>query len=110
MFGARASSHRDMHQPGPAASAFAQVHALIDPAHVRTIALYTARQADALLAKGEVERACATADHALDLTEAISSHRSTGPLLDLTERLAPYTTTPAVRDFRERAHAVLTAA
>ncbi|MDT0614473.1 helix-turn-helix transcriptional regulator [Streptomyces lancefieldiae] len=109
VLGARASSHRDMGQPGPAAAGFARVHDLIDPAHVRTTALYTARQADALLDQGQVERACAVADHALDLTEAISSHRSTAPLLDLTERLKRYEGTPAARDFRERAHAVLAA-
>nr|WP_258404966.1 transcriptional regulator [Streptomyces sp. FR1] len=107
--GARASSHRDLGQSGPAADGFARVHDLIDPVHVRTTALYTARQADALLDQGEVERACATAHRALDLTEEISSHRSTGPLLDLTERLGRFKTTPAARDFRERAHAVLAA-
>ncbi|MGW0866929.1 transcriptional regulator [Streptomyces sp. NPDC002611] len=107
--GARASSHRDLGQSGPAADGFARVHDLIDPVHVRTTALYTARQADALLDQGEVERACATAHRALDLTEEISSHRSTGPLLDLTERLGRYKATPAARDFRERAHAVLAA-
>jgi tetratricopeptide (TPR) repeat protein len=109
ILGARASSHRDMHQPGPAAAHFAKVHDLIDPAHVRTTALYSARQADALLDQGEIEQACAIASHALDLTEAISSHRSTGPLLDLTERLAPFEATPTVRDLRERAAAVLAA-
>lgn len=109
ILGARASSHRDMNQPGPAAAEFAKAHALIDPAHVRTTALYTARQADALLDQGEVERACAAANRALDLTETISSHRSTGPLRDLSKRLAPYEATPAARDFRERAHSALAA-
>ncbi|MEU2354342.1 transcriptional regulator [Streptomyces misionensis] len=109
ILGARASSHRDMGQPGPAAVEFAKVHDLIDPACVRTTALYTARQADSLLDQGEVERACAAASHALDLTETISSHRSTGPLLDLTERLAPFESTPAAREYRDRAHAVLAA-
>lgn len=108
--GARASSHRDMNQPRPAEDAFAQVRALIDPGHIRTTALYTARQADAQLAQGEVERACKTAHHALDLTESISSHRSTEPLLDLVSRLAPYDAVPAAQDFRDRARTVLTAA
>ncbi|MEU6351618.1 transcriptional regulator [Streptomyces sp. NPDC047072] len=109
ILGARGSSHRDMAQPGPAAAEFARVHALIDPAHVRTTALYRARQADALLDQGEVERACEAASHALDLTEGISSHRSTGPLLDLSKRLAPYGAIPAARDFRERARTLLAA-
>ncbi|MFK0120756.1 transcriptional regulator [Streptomyces sp. NPDC090994] len=109
LLGARASSHRDMGQPEPAATGFAQVRDLIAPTHVRTTALYTARQADALLDHGDIDRACAVADHALDLTATISSHRSTGPLLDLADRLAPYQTTSAVRDFRERVRAVLAA-
>ncbi|MFF7098072.1 transcriptional regulator [Streptomyces rubradiris] len=109
ILGARASSHRDMGQPGPAAAEFSKVHDLIDPAHIRTTALYTARQADALLDQGEVERACVVAGHALDLTETISSHRSTGPLLNLAERLAPFDASRAAREFRDRAHAVLAA-
>ncbi|MER7477407.1 hypothetical protein ABTX60_07090 [Streptomyces sp. NPDC126510] len=109
VLGARASSHRDMGQPSPAAETFARVRDLIDPAHVRTTALYTARQADALLDEAEVDGACSAAHHALDLAEAISSHPSTGPLLDLTERLARFDNTPAVRDLRERAQAVLAA-
>jgi hypothetical protein len=69
---ARASSHRDLRQSGPAADGFARGHDLIDPVHVRTTALYPARQADALLDQGEVERARATAHRALDLTEESS--------------------------------------
>ncbi|MEW2624384.1 transcriptional regulator [Streptomyces sp. NPDC048106] len=108
VLGARASSHRDLAQPGPAANVFAQPQALIDPRHARDTALYTARQADALLDLGDVERACASAHRALDLTEMISSHRSTGPLRDLSTRLA-HETAPAARDLRERARAVLAA-
>ncbi|MFF8994064.1 hypothetical protein ACF09H_29885 [Streptomyces sp. NPDC014983] len=92
-----------------AAAPFAEVHDLIDPACVRTTALCTARQADSLLDQGDVERACVVAGHALDLTETISSHRSTGPLLDLAGRLAPFDATQAARELRERAHSVLAA-
>jgi transcriptional regulator with XRE-family HTH domain len=108
IIGARASSHRDMHQPGPAETAFAQAHALFDPTSVRTHALYLTRQADAQFAQGQIERACATAGAALDLTETISSHRTTAPLLDLAERLAAYPVADA-RDFRDRARTVLAA-
>ncbi|MZE76809.1 transcriptional regulator [Streptomyces sp. SID5475] len=108
ILGARASSHRDMNQPGPAEAAFAQAHALFAPTSVRTHALYLSRQADAQFAQGQIERACATADAALDLTETISSHRTVAPLLNLAERLAPYPV-PDARDFRERARTTLAA-
>jgi tetratricopeptide (TPR) repeat protein len=108
LLGARASSHRDRNQPGPAADAFAQAHALYATSHpcVRTHALYLSRQADAQLAQQQVEQACATAHNALDLTETISSQRTTGPLLDLAERLAAYTV-PAAQEYRDRARTVL---
>ncbi|MGW1039435.1 hypothetical protein [Streptomyces sp. NPDC002547] len=35
--------------------------------------------------QGEVERACAAANRSRDLTETISSHRSTGLLRDLSK-------------------------
>ncbi|MGR3935275.1 transcriptional regulator [Streptomyces sp. BRA346] len=110
LLGARASSHRDRNQPGPAADAFAQAHALYATSHpcVRTHALYLSRQADAQLAQQQVEQACATAHDALDLTETISSQRTTGPLLDLAEQLAAYTV-PAAQEYRDRVRTVLAA-
>lgn len=108
IWGARASSHRDMDQPGPAEAAFAQAHALFDPTVVRTHALYLTRQADAQFAQGQVEQACATANDALDLTESISSHRTISPLLDLAKRLHAYAV-PAAQDFCDRARTVLAA-
>ncbi len=110
LLGARASSYRDQNQPGPAAAAFAQAHTLYATSHpcVRTHSLYLSRQADAQLTQQQVEQACATANQALDLTETISSHRTTGPLLDLAERLSAFTV-PAAREFRDRAQTVLAA-
>jgi tetratricopeptide (TPR) repeat protein len=108
ILGARASSHRDMHQPGKAEAAFARANAQFNTTSVRTHALYLARQADAQFEQGEVEQACATANNALDLTETISSHRTTGPLLDLAERLAGHPD-PYARDFHDRARTVLAA-
>ena len=108
LMGARASSHRDMNQPGRAADAFARADALGDPAHVRTRALYLARQADAELDQRETERACATAGQALELTEAISSRRTTAPLMAVARRLED-DPAPAARNFRARALAVLAA-
>ncbi|MEV6984033.1 hypothetical protein AB0M95_22635 [Sphaerisporangium sp. NPDC051017] len=108
ILGARASSLRDMNQPGLAEAAFAQAHALFDPSCVRTRAPYLTRQADVQFEQGHIELACATAGDALDLTEAISSHRTTAPLLELATRLADHSV-PAARDFRERARTVLAA-
>lgn len=108
LLGARASSHRDLHQPQQAEAAFAQAQEMFDKSWVRTRALYLARQADAQFEQGQIERACATAGDALDLTEGISSQRTIAPLLDLADRLTPYNT-PEARAFRERARAVLAA-
>ncbi|MGH3277009.1 MAG: hypothetical protein ACRDNZ_22115, partial [Streptosporangiaceae bacterium] len=77
---------------------------------VRTQALFLTRQADAQLEQNDLERACATAGKALDLTMEISSHRSIGPLRDLTVKMRPHESVPAVRDFRERTQATLGAA
>lgn len=109
ILGARASSHRDMGQHNRAETAFVQADELFGPTTVRTHAVYLCRMADAQYAQGELERACATAGTALDLTETISSHRTTAPLLSLAERLASHSTTPAARDFIDRAHTVLAA-
>lgn len=103
---ARASSHRDMGQSGLAEVAFADANALYDHSAVRTRALYLARQADSQFAQGHIEQACATASEALDLTETISSHRTTGPLLELAGRLAAHSV-PCARDFSDRARTVL---
>lgn len=108
ILGARASSYRDMRKPGLAEAAFAQANAQFNTTSVRTHALYLARQADAQFDQGEVEQACSTANTALDLTETISSHRTTGPLLDLAERLAKHPA-PYARDFNDRARTVLAA-
>ncbi|MBV9026466.1 MAG: transcriptional regulator [Streptomycetaceae bacterium] len=108
ILGARASSHRDMHQPGPAETVFAQAHALFAPSAVRTHALYLSREADAQYAQGQIEQACATAHHALDLTETISSRRTKAPLLDLAGKLAAHPA-PDARDFSDRARTLLAA-
>lgn len=105
---ARASSHRDMGQPGKAETLFVEAQALFPATTVRTQALYLSRQADAQLTQGHLEEACATAGTALDLTETISSHRTTEPLLELADRLNDHSL-PEARDFCERVRVVLTA-
>lgn len=101
ILGARASSHRDLAQFAEAEASFAKAHDLFDPTCVRTHALYLSRQADAQYAQGQLEQACSTGHQALDLTEAISSQRTTGLLLDMAGRLAR-SRVPAARAFRDR--------
>jgi len=104
---ARASSHLDLGQAAAAEAGFAAAQSLFDPAIIRTQALYLARQGIAQYEQGHLDQACATATRALDLTESISSRRTTGSLLELANRLQTCPV-PQARDFRERARALLT--
>lgn len=87
----RASSHLDLGQPAAVEAGFAGAQKLFDPAIVRTQALYLARQGIAQADQGHLDRACATATRALDLTESIGSRRTAGPLMDLARRLSDIT-------------------
>ncbi len=106
VYGARASSHLDLGQPARAEADFTAAQALFDPSIVRTQALYLTRQGIAQARQGHIEQAAATASQALDLTESISSRRTTSLLLDLVCILGTHQTTDA-QDFCERARAVL---
>jgi hypothetical protein len=110
LLGTVASTHLDFDQPQQAEQAFIQAAALFPQDRVRTHALFLVRQADAQWRQNDPERACATADRALDLTAEISSHRSNGPLRELSAKMIGHDAIPAVRDFRERAAAMLTIA
>ncbi|WP_197361357.1 transcriptional regulator, partial [Streptomyces clavuligerus] len=105
---ARASSHRDLGEHQQAEHLFRHATGLFPSGAVRDRALYLSRQAEAQLAQGHIDHATATANTALDLTETISSHRTTNPLLAIADDLAlsPFA---AARDFSERAHTVLAA-
>ncbi|MFC5719179.1 XRE family transcriptional regulator [Streptomyces gamaensis] len=109
LLGAQASTHLDLHQPARAEHLFAQTAALFPTDRIRTQALFLARQADAQWQQHDPERACATAHHALDLTEDISSHRAVGPLRDLATHMRTHNAIPAVRDLRERINTALPA-
>ncbi|MEU1621480.1 helix-turn-helix transcriptional regulator [Streptomyces sp. NPDC005722] len=102
LLAARASCELDLDRAAQAETTFAQAAALYPADRVRTHALYLTRQADAQWRQNDLERACATANRALDLTEEISSHRTTGPLRDLAAKMLPHAATPVVRDFRDR--------
>ncbi|MFC1405692.1 MULTISPECIES: tol-pal system YbgF family protein [Streptacidiphilus] len=102
LLGATASTHLDMEQPARAEQVFAEAAALFPADRTRTQALFLVRQANAQLRQNDVERACATADRALDLTAEISSHRSIAPLRELATQMDGHRHLPAVRDFRER--------
>lgn len=109
LLGAQASTHLDCGQPTQAEQAFARAAALFPRDRVRTQALFLTRQADAQVRQNDLDRACATAGQALDLTVEISSHRSIGPLRDLSAKMRDYDNVPAVREFRERARSLLSA-
>jgi tetratricopeptide (TPR) repeat protein len=103
LIGATASTHLDLGEPSRAEPAFAQAAALFPTDRVRTQALFLARQADAQYRQADIERACATANRAIDLTTEMSSHRSIAPLEDLASKMRGLAAAvPAVRDFRER--------
>ncbi|MEU9796442.1 transcriptional regulator [Streptomyces sparsogenes] len=102
LLGAFASTHLDLDQPTRAEEKFIEAAALFPTDRVRTQSLFLTRRADAQWRQGELERACATAGLALDLTEEISSHRAAGPLHDLATRMRAHESIPAVHDFRER--------
>jgi hypothetical protein len=110
LLGTVASTHLDFDQPKRAEHAFVQAAALFPQDRVRTHALFLVRQADAQWRQNDLERACATAGRALDLSAEISSHRSTGPLRELSAKMTTHDAIPAVRDFRERAAAMLNVA
>jgi hypothetical protein len=110
LLGVAASTHLDFGQPKLAERAFADAAALFPPDRVRTQALFLTRQADAQLRQNDLERACATAEQALDLTAEISSHRSIGPLRELSAKMRTHDTVPVVHDFRERARTMLSVA
>ncbi|MGW1976628.1 helix-turn-helix domain-containing protein [Streptomyces sp. NPDC001889] len=105
---ARASSHRDLGEHQQAERLFGRATSLFASDAVRDRALYLTRQAEAQLAQGHIDHATATANTALDLTETISSHRTTTPLLTIADRLTPSPLT-AARDFAERARTILAA-
>jgi hypothetical protein len=106
--GLRASSQLTMGLPAQAECTFAQVARAYAGNTVRTHAVYLARQADAQLRQGHIEQACATANTALDLTDEISSHRTSSPLRGLAVDLHPYEHQSHVRDLRERIGLTLT--
>jgi tetratricopeptide (TPR) repeat protein/transcriptional regulator with XRE-family HTH domain len=107
IYGARASSHLDLGQPALAEKHFITARELFDPSIVRTQALYLTRQAIAQADQGHIDQAAATGTQALDMTQSISSSRTTSLLADLAGTLGPHRTASA-QDFCERARTVLT--
>lgn len=100
--GLRASTQLTMDQPAQAEQTFAQAARAYAGDAVRTHAVYLVRQADAQRRQGHIEQACGTAGRALDLTDEISSHRTSAPLRDLAAALRPHQYLTEVRDLRER--------
>ena len=69
---------------------------------MRSDIFVTMVRADAYAALGELEPACATALHALELGHQLRSARPTAYLREFRTRLRPYRNEPAVRAFLEQ--------
>ncbi|MEW2620936.1 transcriptional regulator [Streptomyces sp. NPDC048106] len=65
----------------------------------RDHALYLTRTAEAHLAQGDVEHACASASRAVTLLGGVASARSSSTLSSFRGKLAPHREAPAARDF-----------
>lgn len=65
----------------------------------RDHALYLARTAEAHLAQGDIDGACASASKAVTLLGGVASARSSSTLSGFTGKLTAYRKTPAARDF-----------
>ncbi|MFF5673891.1 hypothetical protein [Streptomyces hygroscopicus] len=65
----------------------------------RDHALYLARAAEAHLAQGDIEHACASAGQAVTLLGGVASTRSSSTLDGFRDKLTPYRNAPPARDF-----------
>ncbi|AEM83383.1 helix-turn-helix domain protein [Streptomyces violaceusniger Tu 4113] len=72
------------------------------PNRVRDRVHYLSRLAKCYLLDGEVEQACQTGSHALDLSRMIGSARVADRLGEFAVSLAPYSGVSSVIDFREK--------
>ncbi len=72
------------------------------PHRVRDRVHYLSRLAKCYLLEREVEEACRTGRHALDLSRTIGSARVTERLGELVNSLAPYSGVPSVAEFRDQ--------
>lgn len=65
----------------------------------RDHALYLTRTAEAHLAQGDIEHACASASRAVTLLGGVASARSSSTLDGFSDKLTPYRNAPPARDF-----------
>ncbi|MER6828875.1 hypothetical protein ABT352_23040 [Streptosporangium sp. NPDC000563] len=98
------SSALDLGHPRRALEHFAAARhsAYAGEGYVRDNALYLTRAAEAHLALGELDVACATASQALAQSSGVDSARPSGALVDFRKRVSAHSGTAAVRDFLER--------
>jgi tetratricopeptide (TPR) repeat protein len=81
--------------------------AALDPAYSRNRALYTIRLADAALALGEIEEACALATAAVCLAAHIDSRRVGDHIRAFRRRTGRYSAVEAAQTFNDRCDLVL---
>ena len=80
----------------------AETQAYAGGTYRRDAALFLARRAEAQLALGEVEQACAIATDAWQQSSQLDSGRPTGQLATFRSHLHRHSTVPAVQEFLER--------
>lgn len=91
-----------LRRPMRAITVLEQVLAAYDDTHARDKALYLSWLADAYLDAHEVEQACATAAHAMELSAGVGSIRPGQRIDGFLGRLEPYGSLPCVVDLRAR--------
>lgn len=96
----------DLGRPADAQIKFTQADAAYGPEYVRTHVLYLSRMATAQLQQHQVDAACVSASHALDLAAGVHSGRSSDHVRDAVKQLIPYRHEPAVRDLLDRAKTI----
>lgn len=77
----------------------AQAAAYDQDGYHRDHALYLTRTAEAHLAQGDIEHACASASQAVTLLGGVASARSSSTLDSFRDKLTPYRDAPPARDF-----------
>lgn len=104
--GQAGSCYLELGDSGQAIGSFTQAHEALNPADLRTRALFLSRAATAQIRAGDIEAGCATAHEAVNIGEQLQSARLHEHLHTVVEELTPVSDTPYARDLLERAAVV----
>lgn len=98
-----AHCHRDLGQPVQTARRAAEALNALGEGRARRRAIGLLLLSDAQVQQREVDRACHTAQQAVELLGGVRSERGQGYLEDFRSRLEPFAQEPVVREFQSRA-------